>query len=1251
MREIHCAKRLHALVVASVVVSWSAAGGEPRREQVILSAQAWSQEEDTRRSHEVWREEGVLSLRVVDPGRLVVKAGSQILAASALGWGEDRRLRVDALEGYPPTLLPRVLHLEPGREEVEVHVPARVDAGELLTLTYSWDWKHAAKPPLVRTWMLTPSEQDFTSEDDLSEPESSEALEDEADAPALSLMPAGPLPVHVDPARPESLLVPAYASREELAARLFGESSAVNGFDWEPCEVAPDAQGSPRACVRVRQPQALQPELLATVRGALEAQLAADVAWTASRLTTPTLDKAGAVALVERSLRWSQCSDVVDGSGQSYFDRYLQALAAHRDEPPRWTLGDTLTQDWHFLGEASEPLQKAIALRSKRWRTRYTVTDGAPTLAPGSVVGRFYFADGTSVQVRLLMLLTEERSLERAELRVRNLSRSGPSVLIAGEDGRWRGYSADFGVVEGAPEPLEHPEGHSYWYYPGTLLVRPGDWRLRMTSGRDELATLRREIRDAALAAATPAEPQPLLGLELDVLALLTPEERQGVFDTLLMGPALGSSMEEDAVHLLERVVLATPAQEFPALERELTSSGVLEKLLACNAPGKVQLGRAFTQKALASLPLVLDSLDSLPTFHLGREGETTHLLNVPSGLVPTTWVAPEAWDARQGVRLGAEPAPPGEVAGPSTRMALYFEPVRQHFQARYLSSVEKGARSRALHPLEWVRVEVHGQKPATHLVTAMELALMASVPDTTPVWAAVGRISELHMVYGAVSAWARTPLMAGGAGITVSGGTVVMAPQAAVLPLVGRLSLVAGLAGVDIYRDELSRTPEGRAFLAVQEVALLAMAGRDISKLATSGIWRELVQAGGRVLNQSGARASTGLRDSVEMARALARTLERMLTEEKAVATPEGLRFLLPGGAEAFKQAYFAIRGEMAAARALGLIRGAGLEAQAAEKTLDALKSLAAESQEMARAYSAVARRAAALPADKAQTYLAAVESLRASSRSAVKSALVELSKHSGAPSLADPIAFLKDAQWLVGHPELDVETVGTLAKKACEGSIDLGWLRSTGLALDDLNFMARDKKTPWKLFQGAAANPADWAMQRRAREQLRGIVGEMVTERNAQKLFPGYRLTGRQVKLEGGHIIDHELTSTDGLRLRHGAEVKGWNENRWRKALDAWEARQQTTPLDKDQQALVEQLQRLLDQLADAAKAPRGRPFLVSTDRLSGPTRLTLNRFLSKHAPDVLLIQVEEAKILEKTKQLRAALRLPEELSGGVP
>ncbi|HEX5749596.1 MAG TPA: hypothetical protein VFZ09_25425 [Archangium sp.] len=1247
------ARVFQSLLVAScLVASMSAAGEELRQVKVLLSVKAHPPDAAPGPRLEEWRA-GVLSLRVVDAGRLVVMAGAEVIAAGALRFDEEQRLHVDLLADYPPETLPRVVNRESGREEVEVDVPEGVGAGALLSLTYEWDWYHTGKPALVRTWRLPPLEAIPPEwlEDEPSEPEWEDAPEDEDGVLAFLSPQRVALPVQVDPERPELLWVPGHASREELASRLFGDASAGDAFAFEHHMAPPDAGGGPRVCVRVHQPQALLPGVLDAMRGALDAQLMADTAWTRSQLSMPSLDKASAAALVERALRWSQRSDILDSTGQSYFDRYLEVLAPWRDEPLRSHLGDTLARDWRFLGEASEPLRKAIALRSQRWKTGYHVTDGSPALHPGDVVGRFYFPDGDSVQVYLLELLTEDASLSRAEVRLRNLASNGPRILIPGEDGRWRGYSADFRLAAGAPEPLEHPRGHFYWYYPGIMLIRPGDWQPGPGSGTGEVAALRRAILTTALARATPEAPQPLFGLDHDVLFLLTAEERRNVFDTVLAGPEPTSGLEGEAVHLLGRVVLSMPAHEYPALARQLTSSAVLDKLLGSNASDKVLLGRAFTQKALASFPLVLGSLESLPSFHLGREGETTHLLNVSTGLVSTTLVAPEAWDLERGVSLDAEPALPGEAAGTSRRMALYFEPVRHEFQARYLSSTEPATRSRALHPLEWVRVEVHGPRPRTHLMTAMELALLASLPDTSLFWAALGRIGELHMVYGAVSALARAPLLAGMTATAAQDGTMAAAQRTAVGQFIGRMSLVTTLAVVDSSRDELSRTPEGRAFLAVHDLAMLGLAGRDISRLATSGILRELVHRGGRVLSQSGARASAGLRESVESIQALSKTLERMLAEGKAVAIPDGLRFPFSGGAEGFKQAFFSIRGEMAAARALGGIRGAGLAVQEAEKTLEALKLLAVESQELALAYNAVARRAAALQADRAQAYLAAVESLRASARGAAKPALAQLLRRSGAPSLADPLAFLEEAGWLVSHPELEAEAVAELARKACGDRVDLGWLRSTGLTLEDLNFMARDKMTPWKDFQRAAAEPGNSMLQRRARERLRGIAVEMLTERNARKLFPGFRLTGRQVKMKDGHIMDNELTAMHGSLLQHGVEVKGWNENRWRKALDAWLSGEGGAPLNEQQEALVDQLQRLLDQLADAAKAPRGKPFLVSTDRLSGPTRVKLNIFLAENARGTQFIEVEEARILEKTKQLRAALELPEVLPGGAP
>lgn len=263
-----------------------------------------------------------------------------------------------------------------------------------------------------------------------------------------------------------------------------------------------------------------------------------------------------------------------------------------------------------MLGEEAEKLQKATALRSKQWKTGDTVADASPELGPGDVIGRCYFTAGgassrSSIPMLVVGTLVEERSLERAEVRVRNLPWNGMRALIPGPDGRFRGYGVTSSPL-GDSEPLEGPESRCYWYYPGTVFIRPGDWWPGVGSGAGELTSLRRSILEGALAGATAEKPEALLGLDYDVLGLLTAEQRLKVFDPLLASPAHTSGTSEAAIGLLGRVVLSTPAEAFAPLERRLTASGALSKLLASNAPGLMLLGQAFTQQALGAYPLWL---------------------------------------------------------------------------------------------------------------------------------------------------------------------------------------------------------------------------------------------------------------------------------------------------------------------------------------------------------------------------------------------------------------------------------------------------------------------------------------------------------------------------------------------------------------------------------------------------------------------------------------------------------------------
>ncbi|KFA88989.1 hypothetical protein [Archangium violaceum] len=1157
---------------------------------------------------------GVLRLRAVVPGRLEVKVGGEVEAECHLGWGEDERLRVDEVEEETPSPLPRVVSREPGREEVEVALPEEVEGGEAwVEVRYAWGWRHEGKPPLERRWRLVVGEEQarrqalvkaFEEEFPLEEAPARAEPEGEQTGEEPEWFEALGSP-QVVAHQPEVLRVPAQASRAQVAEQLFGEAGAVGAFDEEACEGPEDGGSLLRACVRVRQVEALRPELRARVRRALEAQLEREEAWLRGWEPTQT------VALAERGLVWAQRAEVRDEQGRGYFDRYLGLLEGRRVEVEG-------KREWDFLGEDSEQLKKAVALRARQWETGYRVTDGVPELKPGDVVGRCYFTLGlparrASVAVRVLRPLVEERTQERALVRLRNGPWRGPRALVPGEDGLWRGYAVE-GVNLTGVEPLEDAGTRLYGYYPGTRFIRPGEWRPGVEGRGGGQEGLRRALLEQALAAATAEEPEALLGLDHEVLGLLTAGQRQGLLETVLGGPALTSALAQEAVELLARVVASTPAEDFAALERTLMHPKVLRRLLRLEGPQQALLGQAFTLQALASAPLPLDPLEALPGVELGRQGEESHLLNV---------VVERTGSGDTLLRLG---------------------PVRQRFEARYLSSTEEQPLSRGLRAREWVRVELHGPTPQTRLMTALELALRASEADSGLVWAAVGRLGELHLLYGGVSALARAPL---GAGAAVEGRAAEAARRAAVRSFSGRVALVGVLALVDSHREELERTQAGRNFLAVHDVALLGLAARDVSRLATSGLPREWARQGGLVLGLMGEKASAGLRESVESARALARAVEKVLAEGKVVATGEGLTFNTPEGAGALRHAWFSVRGDMAAERALGSLQRAGVATPEVERTLSALRSLGERSEAWARAWSAVARRAAALPAPEARQYLEAVESLRAQAQPAARAAVAELLRGSGTLTHRAPGLFLEEAGWLVRRPGLEEEALTALARKAVRGTLNLRWLGTTGLTAEELNFLGRDAMTPWKTLQEAAEAPGNLKLQLRARTALRGLAGEMVTERSAHRLFPGHKVSGRQVHMQDGHILDFELEAADGT-IRRALEVKGWTADTWRRALKAWTLESAGARLEPRQEQLLRQLKRLVEQLEDAATSPRGKPFLVCTDELSQKTQRELQRFLSRNSVAVDIESMREVEMIATTKRLRAAFNMPEKLPG---
>jgi hypothetical protein len=1204
LAAVACALWVSAASAAPSVVEVRLSVKEPARVEVVGEVQAG----------------GVLRLRPTKPGRLEVRVGERLLMDCYIGWYEDDRLRLVPVEGGPEAL-PRVVGEERegqpwGAQEVEVALPQEVESlGEWVALSYVWLYEK--KPAIERRWRLVAGaaqewqqgavaedfEEEFALwEEPLAEgdPAAEETREEEEDLVEAEEL----LRAQMDAQEPEVWRVWPYASRAQVTEQLFGDASAVGGFDYERCEVPGESTGL-SACVRVRQVAALRPALHAEVRRALEALLKAEEAllrdWEPSEQYN--------LLLAERSLVWAQRAEMRDEQGRSYFDRYLVLLADKR-----------VAGDWDILGSHSEQLKKVVALRARQWKTNYQVEDGTPRLRPGDVVGRCYYSRSLperrfSVAVRVRELLLEDASQGGAELRLRNGRWQGLRVLVPGKDGLWRGYAAELVSVE-EDARLEEAGTRLYGYYPGTLFLRPEERRVGVPGRGDEEEGLRRQVLAVALEVAIAKKPHALLGLDHEVLELLTREQRLRLVELLVSNEALGSQVVQEVVELLARVVLTTPEEDFVALGRVLVRQEVLNRLLRLQGPQQALLGQAWTFKALTAAPLKLEDVAELPHFQLGKQGEQTHLLNVP-----------------------VEQTPGGETL-------VRFRPVHLRFSARYFPAPEEDPTSRGLQARDWVRVDLYGDQPETRLMTALELGLLAPTGGSELLWSAVGRLSELYMLYGGVAALGQAPLVGAAA---VEGSAAAAARRAAVKTFAGRVALVAVMATVDTYREELSRTEAGRDFLLVHDLVLLGLAARDVSKLLTSGVLQEWARRAAAALSRLGDKASAGLRESLESAQALGRAVERVLAESKVAATQQGLTFSTPEGTRALRHAWLSIRGELAAQRALAGLQKAGVATPEVERTLNALRSLGEQSEDWARAWSAAARRVVKLPPQEVRQPPEAVESLRAAARPAAQTAVAVLLRSSASRAPSQALNFLKDAEWLVQRPGLEEEALTVLARKAGDSRVDLRWLGSTALTVEDLNFLGKDVRTPWGVFKRAAEQPGNLKLQLRARRLLRGIAGELVTQRSAQALFPDYKIVERQVLLEGGHIIDFELQALRafaGIMRRKALEVKGWTADTWSQALQAWTDARAGANLGPRQQQLLRQLEAILEQLKDAARPPRDKPFLVCTDKLSPRTRGDLQKFLLDNSVKAEIRTISELEMIRTTRRLRAALNLAERL-----
>ena len=178
------------------------------------------------------------------------------------------------------------------------------------------------------------------------------------------------------------------------------------------------------------------------------------------------------------------------------------------------------------------------------------------------------------------------------------------------------------------------------------------------------------------------------------------------------------------------------------------------------------------------------------------------------------------------------------------------------------------------------------------------------------------------------------------------------------------------------------------------------------------------------------------------------------------------------------------------------------------------------------------------------------------------------------------NPIVFLGEVEKLVDHAGVSKEALARLGAKAREGNVDLKWLNQTSITDKELDFLARDKRTPWNLY----SNPAEQG--KRLRISLRGAGAELEAEPIVEGLGTNVK---RQVKM-GTSEIDYEVTIAGKPR---GFEVKGWTADTWEEALDAAIKRLNKKGLTAAEKKGVQKIDHMLGQLQNAQAAKGASPY----------------------------------------------------------